>query len=76
MEIAHLYNDKKEEWFSKYMKNKGHQEKRITPLLQRHLPLSNIAGYNLAQSSAFGMFRSVSTQSKADSKLRKRGRNS
>ena len=31
------------------MKNKGHQEKRITSLLQRHFPLSNIAGYNLAK---------------------------
>ena len=33
----------------KYMKYKGHQEARITALLQRHFPLSNIAGYNLAQ---------------------------
>ena len=48
-EIAHLYNDEAEEWFSKYMKYKGHQETRITALLQRHFPLSNIAGYNLAQ---------------------------
>ena len=48
-EIAHLYNDEAEEWFGKYMKYKGHQETRITALLQRHFPLSNIAGYNLAQ---------------------------
>ena len=32
-----------------YMKYKGHQHTRITALLQRHFPLSNIAGYNLAQ---------------------------
>ena len=43
-EIAHLYNDEAEEWFGKYMKYKGHQETRITALLQRHFPLSNIAG--------------------------------
>ena len=48
-EIVHLYNDEVEEWFCKYMKYKGHQETRITAILQRHFPLSNIAGYNLAQ---------------------------
>ena len=31
------------------MKYKRHEETRITSLLQRHFPLSNIAGYNLAQ---------------------------
>ena len=45
-EIAHLYNNEAEEWFSKYMKCKGHQETRNR---QRHFPLSNIDGYNLAQ---------------------------
>ena len=51
-EIAHpsLYNDEAEEWSNKYMKYKGHQEtRRITAILQRHFPLFNIAGYNLAQ---------------------------
>ena len=48
-EIAHRYNDEAEEWFGKYMKYKRHEETRITSLLQRHFPLSNIAGYNLAQ---------------------------
>ena len=48
-EIAHLYNDEAEEWFSEYMKYKGHLETRITALLQRHFSLSNIAGCNLAQ---------------------------
>ena len=33
----------------KYMKYRGHQETRITALLQRHLSLSIIVGYNLAQ---------------------------
>ena len=33
----------------KYMKYKRHEETRITSLLQRHFPLSNIAGYNLAR---------------------------
>ena len=47
--IAHHYNDEAEEWFGKYMKYKRHEETRITSLLQRHFPLSNIAGYNLAQ---------------------------
>ena len=31
------------------MKYKGHQEASITSLLKRHIPLSNIAGYNLAK---------------------------
>ena len=48
-EIAHLYNDEAEGWLGKYIKYKGHQEARTTALLQRHFPLSNIAGYNLAQ---------------------------
>ena len=47
--IAHLYNDGAEEWFSKCIKYKGHKETRIASLLQRHFPLSTIAGYNLAQ---------------------------
>jgi len=47
--IAHHYNDEAEEWFGKYMKYKRHEETRITSLLQRHFPLSNIAGYKLAQ---------------------------
>ena len=48
-EIAHHYNDEVEEWFGKYVKYKGHEETRITCLLQRHFPLSNIAGLDLAQ---------------------------
>ena len=48
-EIAHHYNDEAEEWFGKYMRYKRHEETRITCLLQRHFPLSNIAGYDLAQ---------------------------
>ena len=31
------------------MKYKGHQETSITAQLQRHFPLSNITGYNLAK---------------------------
>ena len=42
-------NDEGEEWFSKYMKYKRHEETRITCLLQLHFVLSNIAGYYLAQ---------------------------
>ena len=48
-EIEHHYNDEVEEWFGKYMKYKRHEEFRITCLLLRHFPLSNIAGYDLAQ---------------------------
>ena len=43
-------NDEGEEWFSKYMKYKRHEETRITCLLHlhsRHFPLSNIAGSDL-----------------------------
>ena len=48
-DIAHVYNDAAEEWFCKNMKYKGHQEARVTSMLKKHIPLSNIAGYNLAQ---------------------------
>ena len=43
--MPHHYHVEAEEWFGKYMR---HEETRITSLLQRHFPLSNIAGYNLA----------------------------
>ena len=41
------------------MKYKRHEETRITCLLHWHFPLSNIAGYNLAQDNIiyFGDFR-------------------
>ena len=31
------------------MKYKGHQETRITALMQRYFPQSNVAGYNHAK---------------------------
>ena len=52
-EIAHHYSYEAEEWFSKYMKR--HEENGITCgvtrtcRLNRHCPLSNIAGYHLAK---------------------------
>ena len=48
-DIAHHYNDEAEEWCQKYLKYKAQEEARITCLLQRHFPLSNISGYDLAQ---------------------------
>ena len=55
-EIAHHYNVGAKEWFGKYMKYKRHEETRITSLLQRHFPLSNIAGYNLAQDKIINLW--------------------
>ena len=48
-EIVPHYKDEAEEWFGMYTKYKRHEETRITCLLQRHFPLTNIAGYYLAQ---------------------------
>ena len=73
-EIAHHYNDEAEERFGKFMKYKRHEETRITRLLQRHFPMSKMAGYNLAQDKIIylWMFRGLSGRLK----LRKMGRNS
>ena len=48
-ETEYLCNNKLEVWFSKYMQYKGLQKTTITALLQKHFPLSHIAGHNLAQ---------------------------
>ena len=63
-ENAHLYDDEAEEWYCKYRTYTEQQETRITPLLQRQILLSNIAGYFLTKdktrSFMFRMLRGVS----------------